>query len=126
MRTGTFFGKQVILNNRDWKKCLKRVDIKKVNKKTEHGSNEYMIKKPCPFCTTKDRDCRKCPLDVFAPKNRISFGCIRLFKLVSKDIKVKHCLTLFDDYISWPYDDDEDARRILETIYIQLLKMKKN
>lgn len=124
MRTGIFFDKQVTLKERDWKKCLERVNTKKAKLKNQYSS-EYRIAKACPFCTFHKRNCEKCPLDVFTPKNKASYGCVRLFNLVSQSIKAKRCLTLSNEYVSWEYDDDEDARRILKTVYNMLLKMKK-
>ena len=123
MRTGTFFGRQVVMTNKSWKKCLGRVNAKKA--KLHKFGREYRIVKACPFCTFYGRNCGKCPLDVFAPKNKVSYGCVRLFNFVCKNIKVKYCVTLHDGYVSWREADDKKARRILDAVYILLLKMKK-
>ena len=122
MRKGKFLGKKVVMSDKHWELCLKRVDVTRA--KEDRGM--YQILVPCPFCSAEYRGCGKCSLAVFAKVGVPDWGCVRLFKLVMKKVGVKTFPALFDDYVSWnTYDDeDSDARKILKFIHKGLLKMK--
>jgi len=123
MRVGYFIGKQVVMSNKDWRRCLKRVNIKKI-KEVGRGRSMRIIA-PCPFCKSGDRDCTTCPLGVFAPRFGATCGCVRMFRMVAGKLDVTSVITLFDDYVSWDESDDKAARKILEFIHTKLLVMTK-
>jgi len=126
MREGTFLGQHVVLSEKDWKNCLNRVDVSRAKK--EQG--KYVIHIKCPFCKSEDRDCEKCPLDVYRSKGSVAtadWGCVHLFKLVATELGIKEYPALYDDYVSWFTDepDNRESRRVLSFIRDGLLKMRR-
>lgn len=124
MRKGMFLGKQILLTNKHWERCLKRVDVRRA----VAGGNTWFIHVKCPFCKSRGRPCQvtECPLSVYALQGSHEWGCARLFKLVMKKVGAKTFPALFDDYVSWDTCEPEnkDARKILEFIHKGLLSMK--
>jgi len=126
MRVGRFLGKRVVLSDEEWEKCLRRVDTEVVTKFYSIDGNKYRINADCPFCSAVMRACSKCPLRVFASRRTPEvWGCVTLFKRLAEKLKVKDSVGLFDAYISWDEEEDEDARLILNKVHARLLKMRR-
>lgn len=128
MREGKIFGKQVVMNEKEWEHCLRRVDVERAKLEYIAGAGEknYYIYVKCPFCKASERYCDECPLGTFSSADSESWGCIRLFELVSGKVGAKRmCVGLDDAYILWDKTEDRDARKILKFIHTQLLRMRR-
>ena len=122
MREGKIFGKQVVMNEKDWERCLRRVDAERAKVYGER----YKIHVSCPFCKANERYCEECPLGTFSSLESQSWGCIRLFDFVAKEVGAERmCVGLDDAHILWDKTDNRDAQKILKFIHTRLLKMRK-
>ena len=126
MRAGKFFGQRVVMTEKQWKACLRRVDVKGARA----GSYKWYLHAPCPFCTIIGRRCKECPLGSFKDKDYYAYGCLILINRVGKqdcalEYRATTYLTLSDEEICWRAEDNENAQLILKALHARFSKMKR-
>lgn len=127
MRVGNFFGKRVVLSNKQWEACLRRLDIRGA----AAGSEKWFIHAKCPFCSVDNRfrgQCEVCPLGIF--KHSDSYGCLILVNRVGREdcglrLRATAFLDFADASISWYLSSDKKARIVLQALYVRFKKMRK-
>lgn len=86
MKTFKIKNKSFQIRNDDYKKLLKRFDIK------NFSNNFPMVNSiPCALCK-RYKNCINCPLDSFRTKQ--SYGCIIIIKNIIKKTRIPHYISL--------------------------------
>ena len=118
MKTATILRKEVKINEKDFKKILKRFDVNNFSNRYRGGFTNHI---PCPLCEKFTDTCEKCPFQKFEPEpESIEQGCMVVIKSILKNFEnYKKDIVIIDDSLEYK---NSKGKKHIEKIYKFLIK----